>query len=106
MWRLHGRSGSQPFEVRFETPSGYPAQVDFARFVITEEPGIVRIVRLFSLMLGHSRHIFARFVMHLLCCHTLSFSAIDRVPIEILYDRVKMAVTGEDAYGHIIYNVR
>jgi transposase len=101
----------KPFEVRFETPPGYQAQVDFARFVtfFTDEPEIARIVWLFSLVLGHSRHIFARFVMHqdlqtLLRCHMLAFEAVGGVPIEILYDRMKTAVTGEDADGHIIYN--
>jgi transposase len=56
---------TKPFEVRFETPPGYQAQVDFARFVttFTDEPELSRIVWLFSLVLGHSRHIFARFVM-------------------------------------------
>ena len=104
-------SQPKPFEVRFETPPGYQAQVDFARFVtnFTDEPGIVRIIWLFSLVLGHSRHIVARFVMHqdlqtLLRCHMQAFTAIGGVPIEILYDRMKTAVTGEDADGHIIYN--
>jgi transposase len=52
----------RPFEVRFETPAGYQAQVDFARFVteFTHQPGVARIVWLFSLVLGHSRYIFAR----------------------------------------------
>lgn len=75
----------------------------------TDQPGIVRIVWLFSLVLGHSRYIFARFVMHqdlqtLLRCHMLAFDAIGGVPIEILYDRMKTAVIGEDDQGHIIYN--
>src|SRR5215212_8842141 len=41
-----------PFEVRFETPPGEQAQVDFARFVVTfaDEPGLTRIVWLFSLV--------------------------------------------------------
>src|SRR4029453_19493007 len=30
--------------------------------------------------------------------------AIGGVPIEILYDRMKTAVTGEDHEGHIVYN--
>jgi transposase len=101
----------KPFEVRFETPPGYQAQVDFARFVtsFTDEPGITRIIWLFSLVLGHCRHIFARFVMHqdlqtLLRCHVLGFTAIGGVPMEILYDRMKTAVIGEDSDGHIIYN--
>jgi len=45
------------FEVRFETPPGEQAQVDFAQFevVFTDEPGVVRKVWLFSLVLGYSR---------------------------------------------------
>ena len=36
----------KPFEVRFETPAGQQAQVDFARFVtiFTDEPGVTRII--------------------------------------------------------------
>ena len=33
-----------------------------------------------------------------------AFEAIGGVPIEILYDRMKTAVTGEDDEGHIVYN--
>ena len=101
----------QPFEVRFETPPGLQAQVDFARFLVTftDEPAVARIVWLFSLVLGHSRFIFGRFVLHqdlqtLLRCHMLAFAAIGGVPVEILYDRMKTAVTGEDGDGHIVYN--
>lgn len=68
--------GPKPFEVRFETPSGHQAQVDFARFVTVfeDKPGVTRIIWLFSMVLGHSRHIVARFVLHqdlqtLLRCH-------------------------------------
>ena len=103
--------GPKPFEVRFETAPGHQAQVDFARFVVSfeNEPGITRIVWLFALVLGHSRHIVARFGLHqdlqtLLRCHMAAFEAIGGVPIEILYDRMKTAVTGEDGDGHIIYN--
>lgn len=102
---------AKPYEVRFETPPGQQAQVDFARFVVTFEdvPGTTSIVWLFSLVLGHSRHIEARFALHqdlqtLLRCHMLAFAAIGGVPIEILYDRMKTAVTGEDEAGHIVYN--
>ena len=104
-------AGPKPFELRFETPAGHQAQVDFARFVtiFTDEPDVTRIVWLFSMVLGHSRFIFARFVMHqdlqtLLRCHIQAFAAIGGVPIEILYDRMKTAVIGEDGNGHIVYN--
>ena len=56
-------SGPRPYEVRFETPPGVQAQVDFARFVVdfADDPGNSRIVWLFSLVLGHSRLLFARY---------------------------------------------
>ncbi len=65
--------------------------------------------RVESFVLAHSRHIAARFVLHqdlqtLLRCHMAAFEAIGGVPVEILYDRMKTAVTGEDDEGHIIYN--
>jgi transposase len=100
-----------PFEVRFETPAGEQAQVDFARFEVafTDEPGISRIVWLFSLVLGFSRLIWARFVVHqdlqsVLRCHLAAFEALGGVPREILYDRMKTAVVGEDTDGLVVYN--
>jgi transposase len=106
------RPGSiTPFEVRFETPPGEQAQVDFARFEVefTDEPGITRIVWLFSMVLGYSRLIWARFVIHqdlqsVLPCHIAALEAIGGVPREILYDRMKTAVIGEDPDGLVIYN--
>ena len=70
---------------------------------------MTRIIWLFSMVLGHSRHIVARFGLHqdlqtLLRCHMAAFAAIGGVPIEILHDRMKTAVTGEDDQGHIVYN--
>jgi transposase len=104
-------SPSPSFEVRFETPPGHQGQVDFAHFqvVFTDEPSVTRIVWLFSLVLGYSRLIWARFVMHqdlqtVLRCHLAAFAALGGVPQEILYDRMKTAVTGEDDQGHIVYN--
>ena len=98
------------FEVRFETPPGDQAQVDFAHFqvVFTDEPSVTRIVWLFSFVLGHSRLIWARFVLHqdmqtVLRCHMAAFEAIGGVPEEILYDRMKTAVIGEGG-GSIVYN--
>jgi transposase len=92
----------QVFERRFETPPGKQAQVDFAFFrtVFTDEPGAERILRLFSLVLGHSRMMWARFVVHqdlqtVLRCHIAAFEALGGVAAEILYDRMKTAVLGE-----------
>jgi transposase len=108
---MRPENAPKSYEVRFETPPGVQAQVDFARFVVdfADDPGTSRIIWLFSLVLGHSRFIFARYVMHqdlqtLLRCHIQAFAALGGVPIEILYDRMKTAVTGEDDAGHIVYN--
>ena len=45
---------SAGFQVRFETPPGCQAQVDLVHFrtVFTDEPGVERVVWLFSLVLG------------------------------------------------------
>ena len=102
------RPGSK---VRFETPPGEQAQVDFARFEVefADEPVVKRIVWLFSMVLGYSRLIWARFVIHqdmqsVLRCHIAALEAIGGAPREILYDRMKTAVIGEDADGLVVYN--
>jgi transposase len=111
------RPNSSPgFEVRFETPPGRQAQVDFAHFrtVFTDESGVERVVWLFSLVLGHSRMLWGRFVPHqdmqtLLRCHAAAFEALGGTPTEILYDRMKTVVDREEPQGgtepsHIVYN--
>ena len=40
----------------------------------------------------------------LLRCHMRAFAAIGGVSAEILYDRMKTAVIGEDGDGHVNYN--
>ncbi len=105
-------SRTSGFEHRFETPPGRQAQVDFAHFrtVFTDEPGVERIVWLFSLVLGHSRMLWGRFVIHqdmqtLLRCHTAAFEALGGTPGEILYDRMRTVFVREDpATDHIVYN--
>jgi len=101
-----------PFEVRFETPPGRQAQVDFAHFrtVFTDEPGAERVIWLFSLVLGHSRMLWGRFVPQqdmqtLLRCHAAAFEALGGAPTEILYDRMRTVFMREDpGAGHIVYN--
>lgn len=99
------------FAVRFETPPGHQAQVDFAQFQVrfTDQPDKVQIVWLFSMVLGFSRLIWARFAYRqtlqtVLACHRAAFEAIGGVPREILYDRMKTAVIGEDEEGRVVYN--
>jgi hypothetical protein len=60
---------------------------DFVHFrtVFTDGPGRERILRLFSMVLGHSRMLWAHFVLHqdlptLLRCHTAAFETFGGVP--------------------------
>jgi hypothetical protein len=99
------------FEVRFETALGEQAQVDFAQvqLVFTDEPDTPRVVWLFSMVLGFSRLIWARFVLHqdlatVLRCHVAAFETLGGVPREILYDRMRTAVLGERHSEGIVYN--
>lgn len=101
------------FEHRFETAPGEQGQVDFAQFktIFTDEPEVVRIVWLFSLVLGHSRVLAGEFVLRqdlatVLRCHMAVFDELGGVPRQILYDRMKTAVLGEDETRHIIYHPR
>src|SRR5258707_11351728 len=102
---------SPAFEVRFETAPGEQAQVDLAYFevVFTDEPGVKRIVWLFSMVLGFSRLIWCRFVMHqhlqtVLRCHIAALEALGGAPREILYDRMKTAATGSAANALVVTN--
>ena len=101
----------KPFERRFETAPGRQAQVDFAQFQVefTDEPGVVRILWLFTMVLGHSRWLWGRFcatqdLQTVLRCHIDAFAAMGGAPSELLYDRMKTAVIGEDAEGVVDYN--
>src|ERR1700692_5087214 len=74
------------FEVRFETPPGEQAQIDFAHFEVefADDPGVKRVVWLFSMVLGYSRLIWGRFVVHqdlqsVLRCHIAALEAIGGV---------------------------
>lgn len=99
------------FEWRFETPPGKQAQVDFAEFTVgfTDEPGVVRKVWLFSMVLGHSRWLWGRFcasqnLQTVMRCHIGAFGAMGGAPEEVLYDRMKTAVIGESSDGVVTYN--
>ena len=86
--------------MRFETPPGRQAQVDFAHFrtVFTDEPGIERVVWLFSLVLGHSRMLWGRFVPQqdmqtVLRCHAAAFEALGGAPAESRMSIASMALS-------------
>ncbi len=78
----------------------------------TTQPGVRAPVWLFAMVLGHSRYLWAQFVLHqdlgtVLRCHMEAFEHFGGVPREILYDRMKTAVLGEpEADQPIVYNAK
>ena len=101
-----GRRGGRSSSGGSRPPPGKQAQVDFAQFRVefTDEPGVVRILWLFTMVLGHSRWLWGRFcatqdLQTVLRCHIDAFAAMAGAPSELLYDRMKTAVIGEDAEG-------
>ena len=103
--------GEVAFEVRFETPPGHQAQTDFAAFAarFERQPDSPSRIYLFTMVLGHSRYLWGRFcdnqtLQTVIRMHIRAFEGFGGVPKEILYDRMKTAVIGEDANGEVIYN--
>ena len=100
------------FERRFETAPGHQAQVDFAEFQVafSDEGGGTRKVWLYSHVLGSSRWLWGQFCPNqqletVLRCHIAAFEAMGGATTEILYDRMKTAVIGEDETGTVVYNL-
>jgi transposase len=80
--------------VRFETVPGEQAQVDFGDFQVTLPDGTVKTYYLFAMILGYSRHIFARLLERcdlpsFLEAHLNAFEFFGGVPQEVLYDRMR-----------------
>jgi transposase len=82
--------------VRFETPPGKQAQVDWGELGTHELPEPTRL-HLFCLVLGFSRALYAEVTTKadlatFLDCHERAFAALGGMPEEILYDNLKLVV--------------
>jgi transposase len=94
--------------VRFETPPGRQAQVDWAHLGRHELSGVTTPLYLFVMVLGYSRALFAEVVTRtdidiFLALHVRAFGFFGGMPEEILYDNQKQAVlshTNEGARFH------
>jgi transposase len=96
---LHGLRGERRkksrLTVRFETPPGKQAQVDWAycgRFVTPRGAEIA--IYAFVMVLGFSRMLYVEFTTSmrlavLLACHLNAFRFFEGVPLEVLYDNMK-----------------
>jgi len=90
--------------VRFETPPGRQAQVDWAELGTHLLERKRRRVHLFVMVLGFSRALYAEAVTAadsrtFLACHARAFAYFGGMPEEILYDNAKVVVLERTAAG-------
>lgn len=83
--------------LRFETPPGKQAQMDWAHVGKYEVDGEIKEVYAFVMVLGYSRMKYVEFTISmdletLMKCHMNAFSYFNGVPEQILYDNMKTAV--------------
>jgi transposase len=90
--------------VRFETPPGRQAQVDWAELGRHELGGRPLTLHLFVMVLGFSRALYAEAVTaedleSFLACHARAFAYFGGMPAEVLYDNAKVVVLSRSAAG-------
>jgi len=90
--------------VRFETPPGLQAQVDWAELGRHQLDGREVGLHLFVMVLGFSRALYAEAVTAedleaFLACHARAFAFFGGMPAEILYDNAKVVVLSRTAAG-------
>lgn len=97
--------------VRFETPPGKQAQVDWADFGYIEVDGRRLKLYCFIMVLAYSRAMYLEFVTAtdmktFMRCHINAFKFFGGVPHEILYDNVKTVVKDRDDDNRPVFNER
>jgi transposase len=95
-------------DIRFETPPGQQAQVDWAELGYHTIGGKRYRLSLFIMVLGYSRMLFAEVVTDeksatFLSCHEHAFSYFGGITEEILYDNAKVVALKRDREG-IVFN--
>ena len=95
-------------DIRFETPPGHQAQVDWAALGSHIIGGRRYKLSIFVMILGYSRTLYAEVVTDersetFLACHKHAFSYFGGVTNEILYDNAKVVALKRDREG-IVFN--
>jgi transposase len=103
-------TGVEKATVRFETPPGYQAQMDWGRFYVNWE-GEQKRIYAFVAVLGYSRTLYLEFTEDekldtLIGCHLRAFEYFGGRPDIMLYDNMKTIITRIDERGHPVWNER
>ncbi len=96
--------------LRFETPPGIQAQVDWGHFKVEWNGGYKRLYA-FVMVLGYSRMLYVEFTENerldtLIGCHLRAFQYFGGRPETCLYDNMKTVIAGYDDQGHVLWNER
>lgn len=97
--------------IRYETPPGKQAQVDWGEFVVTMPDGNLKKLYAFIMVLGHSRNYYLEFTENskfdtLIGCHERAFAYFGGVTESILYDNMKTVVAHSHKTGNDKWNQR
>lgn len=97
--------------VRFETPPGQQAQVDWGSFGTLQQHARQQRLYAFVMTLGWSRMLYLEFTFSTdlawwLRCHQHAFAYFGGVPREVLHDNLKTAVLARDGAGGIHWQPR
>lgn len=95
--------------IRFETPPGKQAQVDWGEFKLKKEDGTFLKTHAFIMIMGHSRKQYVEFtederIDTLISCHERAFAFFGGVPETILYDNMKTVVKHTNQNGEKKWN--
>lgn len=97
--------------IRYETPPGKQAQVDWGEFVIEKPDGSLKKLYAFIMVLGYSRNYYLEFTENskfdtLIGCHERAFAYFGGVTESILYDNMKTVVAHSHKTGNDKWNQR
>ena len=93
----HRKKALAKASIRYETPPGKQAQVDWGEFTLEDEAGKVKKIHGFVMVMGYSRKLYLEFtedekIDTLIGCHERAFQFFNGVPDTILYDNKKTVV--------------
>lgn len=97
--------------LRFETPPGEQAQVDWGECGFIVEDGLKHKLYCFTMVLGYSRMLYVEFTTRqhidaLILCIIHAFRFFGGLPRVLLTDNMKQVVTGHEADGTPCWNTR
>lgn len=95
--------------IRFETPPGKQAQVDWGEFKLIKKDGNFIKVHAFIMIMGYSRKQYVEYTENeridtLIGCHERAFAFFGGVPQTILYDNMKTVVKQSKQSGENKWN--